>query len=66
MNFATSGALFVTTSSIPLGVQKKESSETKFGIGDVDDVGTFEGEATSFVYSASRSQKKDRSEMDFV
>ncbi len=49
-----------------LGTQKKESSETRFGIGDVDDVGTLEGEATLFVSSTSGFQKKVRSVMDFV
>ncbi len=65
-NFATGGSFFVATSSDSSGVQKKVYSETRFGIGDVDDVETFEGEATSFVSLASGSQKKDRSEMDFM
>ncbi len=49
------------------GVQKKESSETRFGgTGNVGEVGTLEGEATLFMSSASGIQKKDRSEMSFV
>ncbi len=60
MNFVTSGTFFVASSFASSGVQKKESSETRFRIGDVGD------EVISFVSSASGSQKKERSEMGFV
>ncbi len=66
VNFSTSGTVFVATSSASWGVQKKESSEMRFGIGDVDDVGNFDGEAISFDSSASGIQKNDRSETSFV
>ncbi len=72
VSFATLGALFVATSSASSDSQKKESSETRFRIGDVDDVGTLEGETTfigeaiSFVSSASGFQKNERLETAFV
>ncbi len=62
-NFSTEGALFVATSSASWGVQKKEYSEDGVGCGDV---GTFDGDAISFVFSASGFQKNERSEMGFV
>ncbi len=69
-NFAISGAFFVATSSassfISSGCQKKVYSETRFGIGDVGDVGTLEGEGTLFMSSVSGIQKKDRSVMGFM
>ncbi len=64
-NFATSGALFVATSFTSSGTQKKENSETRFRIGDVDDVGALERGA-SYVFSASGFQKNERSETAFV
>ncbi len=65
-NFAISSALFIAISFISSGCQKKVYSDSVFGSGDVDDVVTFDGVATSFIFSASGIQKKDRSEMDFV
>ncbi len=65
-NFAISGTLFVVSSFISSGCQKKENSDSVFSCGDVGDVGTLEGEVTSFVFLALGIQKKDRSEMDFV
>ncbi len=65
-NFAISSAFFVAISFISLGCQKKEYSDSVFGSGDVDDVVTFEGEASSFMSSTSGFQKKERSETDFV
>ncbi len=64
--FSISGTFFVVTSLVSSEVQKKESSETRFGIGDVDDVGALEGVATSFVFSALGIQKKNRSMMGFM
>ncbi len=66
MNFGISGTFFVATSFASSGVQKKVYSEMRFRIRDVDDVETFEGEATSFVSSTSGFQKKDSSEMGLV
>ncbi len=62
-NFSTGGVLFVATSFVSSGSQKKEYSEVDFGC--IDAV-TFIGEVTLFFSSASRFQKKERSEMDFV
>ncbi len=50
----------MATSSASSGVQKKVSSESDFGCGDVKD------EVISFVSSASESQKKEISETGFV
>ncbi len=55
-NFATSGALFVATSFISSGCQKKVNSDSQFGSGE---------EVISFISSASGSQKKENSEMGF-
>ncbi len=65
-NFVTLGTLFVAISSASSGVQKKESSDSVFESGDVDDVVIFDGKAFSFVFSISGIQKKDKSEMGFV
>ncbi len=65
-NFLTLGALFVATSFVSSGSQKKENSDSSFRSGDVGEVVTFDGDAISFVSSASGFQKKDRSVMDFV
>ncbi len=66
-NFVTSGALFVVTSLVSSGSQKKVYSEdSDFGSRDVGDVVTFIEEAISSVSSASGFQKNDRSEIDFV
>ncbi len=46
------------------GVQKKVYSDSEFRCIDVDDVESFEGEASSFVFS--EFQKNERSETDFV
>ncbi len=62
-NFVTSGTFFVAISFISLGVQKKEYSEDGIGCGDV---GTFNEDAISFMFSASEFQKKDKSETDFM
>ncbi len=55
----------MVTSLTSSGSQKKENSESDFRCIDARDVVTFDGEATSFMSSASGFQKKDRSEMDF-
>ncbi len=60
-NFATSGMVFMVTSSDSSWVQKKVYSESDFGRRDDGD-----GEAILCVSSASGIQKKDSSEMGFV
>ncbi len=62
-NVVTSGTLFVVTLFASWGAQKKEYSEDGVGCGDV---GTFDEDAISFMFSASGFQKKDRSETDFM
>ncbi len=59
VNIATSGALFVATSFVSSGSQKKENSDSE---------SIFEGwdEVIPFVCSASGSQKKEYSVMCFV
>ncbi len=66
VNFAICGSFFMATSSASSGVQKKESSGSGFGCRDVGDVLILVREANSFMFSTSESQKKERSEMDFV
>ncbi len=59
VNIATSGALFIATSFVSSGSQKKENSDSDFGSDDV-------GEAViSFVSSASESHKKERPDSGF-
>ncbi len=65
VNFST-GALFVATSLVSLGSQKKDNSDSGFRCRDADEVETFDGEAFSFESSASGFQKKESSEMGFV
>ncbi len=57
-NFAISGAFLIATSFISSDSQKKENSETGFGCGDAGDAVILDGEATSFMSSASGFQKK--------
>ncbi len=64
-NFATLGALFVATSVVSSGVQKKEYSGSSFGGKDVGDAVTFVGETISFKFSALGIQKKESSETSF-
>ncbi len=66
LKFSNSGAFFVAISFVSSDSQKKVYSDSVFRCEDADDVETFEGEATSFVFSASGIQKKDSSVMDFV
>ncbi len=66
VNFVTSGALFVATSLASSDSQKKDNSNSGFRCRDADEVETFDGEAFSFIFSASGFQKDDRSEMSFV
>ncbi len=65
-NFTISRAFFVVISFASSDSQKKVSSESDFRFVDVGEVETFDGEAFSFVFSASGFQKKDKSEMGFV
>ncbi len=65
-NVVTSGTLFVAFSFISLGCQKKESSGSIFRGRDFSDAVIFVEEVTSYVFSDSGSQKKERSEMSFV
>ncbi len=65
-NFATLGALFVVTSFVSSGVQKKVYSEDGVRCRYVVAVETFEGKASSFMFSVSGNQKKDRPETGFV
>ncbi len=53
----------MVTSLVFSGSQKKVSSDSVFGSGDAV---ILDGEVTSFVHSASGSQKKDKSVTDFV
>ncbi len=64
VNFSTRGSFFVVTSLVFSGSQKKDNSG--FRCRDADEIETFNGEAISFLSSASGIQKKDRSETDFV
>ncbi len=64
-NFSTD-ALFVATSFVSSDSQKKEYSDSDFRFVDVGEVETFDGEAFSFVFSASGFQKKERSVMGFM
>ncbi len=65
-NFTISGAFFVVISLASSDSQKKVSSDSVFGSGDVSEEETFIGEAFSFMFSASGIQKKDKSEMGFI
>ncbi len=65
VNFSTSGALFVATSFISSGSQKKENSDFGFRC-DANEVETFDGEAFSLESSASGFQKNKRLETAFV
>ncbi len=66
VNFSTGGVFFMANSFISSGSQKKDTSDSGFRGRDADEVETFDGEAFSFVSSASGFQKNDRSEMSFV
>ncbi len=66
VNFSTSGAVFVATSFVSSGSQKKENSDSSFGRGDDGDALIFIGEATLFMSSVSGFQKKDSSVMGFI
>ncbi len=62
----TSGALFVVTSLVSSGSQKKVYSDSEFRCGDVGKVETFIGAVISFDSSGSGFQKKESSEMGFM
>ncbi len=64
-NFSILGALFVATLLESSDSQKKVNSGSSFRCGDVRDVVTFDGEATSFMSSASGFQKNENSQTGF-
>ncbi len=62
----TLGVLFVATSLVSSGSQKKVYSSSDFGRRDDGDALILDRKSTSFMFSASGIQKKERSVMGFI